>query len=178
MSPAWVIRTGRMVLSPVSWQDLPDLQALKGNPLVFAHMLGGVRSPGQVAEELAQDIAFWPAHGVGMWLARDAPDRSALGLTGIHERPDGRGMGLRFAFRPEMRGRGLAREAAGAALRFAHDQAGLPRVIAVTRDSNFSSRVLLGAIGMRPCGTFERDGHPMLVFESVATPRPPAGAWR
>ena len=173
-----MIRTGRLVLSPVSWQDLPDLQALKGDPLVFGQMLGGVRSPGQVAEELAQDIAFWPAHGLGMWLARDAPDRAALGLTGVHKRPDGRGMGLRFAFRPETRGRGLAREAAGAALRFAHDQAGLRRLVAVTRDSNFSSRVLLGAIGMRPCGTFERDGHPMLVFESVATPRPPAGAWR
>ena len=177
MNPAWVIRTGRMVLSPLGWQDLPDLQALKGDPLVFAHMLGGVRSPGQVAEELAQEVAFWPAHGVGMWLARDAPGQPALGLTGVHERPDGRGMGLRFAFRPEVRGRGLAREAAGAALRFAHDQAGLRRVIAVARDSNFSSRVLLGAIGLRPCDTFERDGHPMLVFESVAT-RPPAGAWR
>ena len=138
MTPAWVIRTGRLLLSPVGWQDLPDLCALKGDPLVFGQMLGGVRSPVQVAEELAQEAAFWPAHGVGMWLAR---------------------------------------EAAGAALRFAHDQAGLRRVVAVTRDSNFSSRVLLGAIGMRPCATFERDGHPMLVFESVAT-RPPAGAWR
>lgn len=177
MNPAWVIRTGRLVLSPVGWQDLPDLRALKGDPRVFGQMLGGVRSPGQVAEELTQEIAFWPTHGVGMWLVRDAPGQAALGLTGVHERPDGRGMALRFAFRPETRGHGLAREAAGAALRFAHDQAGLRRVVAVARDSNFSSRVLLGAIGMRPCGTFERDGHPMLVFESVATP-PPAGAWR
>lgn len=177
MTPAWVIRTGRLLLSPVGWQDLPDLQALKGDPLVFGHMLGGVRSPGQVAEELAQEVRFWPAHGVGMWLARSAPGQAALGLTGVHERPDGRGMALRFAFRPETRGHGLAREAAGAALRFAHDQAGLRRVVAVTRDSNISSRVLLGAIGMRPCGTFDRDGHPMLVFESVAT-QPPADAWR
>ena len=172
-----MIRTGRLVLSPVGWQDLPDLQALKGDPRVFGQMLGGVRSPGQATEELAQEVAFWPAHGVGMWLAREAPGQAALGLTGVHERLDGRGMALRFAFRPEIRGRGLAREAAGAALRFAHDQAGLRRLVAVTRDSNFSSRVLLGAIGMRPCDTFERDGHPMLMFESVATP-PPAGAWR
>lgn len=177
MNPAWVIRTGRLLLSPVGWHDLSDLRALKGDPLVFGQMLGGVRSPGQVAEELAQEVAFWPTHGVGMWLVRDAPGQATLGLTGVHERPDGRGMALRFAFRPETRGRGLAREAAGAALRFAHDRAGLRRVVAVARDSNISSRVLLGAIGMRPCGTFERDGHPMLVFESVAT-RPPAGAWR
>lgn len=177
MNPAWVIRTGRLLLSPVGWQDLPDLRALKGDARVFGQMLGGVRSPGQVAEELPQEVAFWAARGVGMWLVRDAPGHAALGLTGVHERPDGRGMALRFAFRPETRGHGLAREAAGAALRFAHEQGGLDRVVAVVRDSNFASRVLLGAIGMRPCDSFERDGHPMLVFESVAT-RPPAGAWR
>ena len=182
MNPAWVIQTGRLVLSPVGWQDLPDLTALKGDPLVFGQMLGGVRSAPQVAEELAREVAFWAAHGVGMWLARSAPGqpvsgRPALGLTGVHERPDGLGLALRFAFRPEVRGHGLAREAAGAALRFAHGQAGLRRVVAVARDDNFSSRVLLGAIGMRPCGAFDRAGHRMVVFESLATP-PPAASWR
>jgi RimJ/RimL family protein N-acetyltransferase len=176
VNPAWYVRNGRLVLSPVGWQDLADLRALKGDPLVFGHMLGGVRSPGQVAEELAQEVAFWPAHGVGMWLVRELQG-AAIGLTGIHERPDGRGMALRFAFRPEVRGHGLAREAAGAVLRFADYQAGLRRVIAVARETNFASRILLGAIGMRPCGCFDRDGGQMLMFESVATP-PPADAWR
>ena len=165
------------MLTPVGWQDLPDLRALKGDPRTFAHMLGGVRSPGQVAEELVQDLAFWSVHGVGMWLARDVSDNATLGLTGLHERPDGRGIGLRFAFRPETQGHGYGREAAGTALRFAHYQAGLERVIAVARDTNISSRVVLGAIGMRQCGTFDRDGHQMLVFESVVT-RLPADAWR
>ncbi len=176
MNPAWHVRTGRLVLSPVGWQDLPDLRELKGDPRVYGHMLGGVRSPGQVADELAQEVAFWPTHGVGMWLVRDLLG-IAIGLTGIHDRPDGRGMALRFAFRSEVRGHGLGREAAGAALRFAHYQTGLKRVIAVARDSNFASRILLGAIGMRPCGTFDRDGGQLIIFESVATP-PPADAWR
>ncbi len=187
MNPAWRIQTGRLVLSAVTWQDLPDLRALKGDPAVYGQMLGGVRSPGQVAAELAQDLAFWATRGVGMWVVRRAPDRSApdssapdnsaLGLTGLHERPDGRGTALRFAFRPEIRGQGLAREAAGAALRFAHDRAGLRRVVAVTREANIASRTVLGAIGMRACGTFDRDGSQMLLFESLVTPQP-ADAWR
>ena len=176
VNPAWYVRTGRLVLSPVGWQDLADLRELKGNPLVFGHMLGGVRSPGRVADELAQEIAFWPAHGVGMWLTRELTG-AAIGLTGIHDRPDGRGMALRFAFRPEVRGHGLAREAAGAALRFAHYQAGLGRVVAIAQETNLASRILLGAIGMRPCGSFDRDGGQMLMFERVATP-PSADAWR
>ena len=177
MNPAWSIQTGRLVLSPVGWQDLPDLRALKGDPGVYGQMLGGVRSPGQVAAELAEDVSFWAARGVGMWLARHEPGAPALGLTGLHERLDGRGTALRFAFRPEARGHGLAREAAGAALRFAHDRAGLRRVVAVTREANIASRTVLGAIGMRHFETFDRDGSPMWLFESLVRPKPD-DAWR
>lgn len=171
MNPAWVIRTGRLVLTPVAWPDLPDLLALKADPSVYAQMLGGVRGPAQVRDELAAEQAFWAAHGVGMWAARETDGGALLGTTGLHERPDGLGMALRFAFRPEMRGRGLAREAAGAALRFAHDRVGLARVVAVTRETNIASRTLLGAIGMRESGGFLREGHRMLVYESVTLRR-------
>ena len=139
--------------------------ALKGDAAVFGQMLGGVVGPERVRDELAADIAFWGAHGVGIWMVRDAG--AVIGLTGIHDRPDGRGLGLRFAFHPASRGHGYAREAAGAALRFAHDRAGIPRVVAVAREENFGSRTVLGAIGMRWVDTFLRDGHSMLVFESV-----------
>ena len=175
MNPAWVIRTGRLVLTPVAWPDLPDLVALKGDPSVYAQMLGGVRSPAQVRDELAAEQAFWAARGVGMWAAREAGGGALLGTTGLHERPDGLGIALRFAFRPQMRGRGLAREAAGAALRFAHDRAGLPRVVAVTREANIASRTVLGAIGMRENGGFLRDGHRMLVYESALPAQRGAG---
>lgn len=171
MIASWTIQTGRLVLAPVGWQDIADLCALKGDPLVYASMLGGVRSPVQVAVELAEDTAFWAKHGVGMWLARDLGG-AAVGITGLHERPDGRGIGLRFAFRPEVRGRGLAREAAGAALRFAHDRARIPRVIAVARESNIGSRTVLGAIGMRETDWFPRDGDRMLVYESIVRDDP------
>jgi RimJ/RimL family protein N-acetyltransferase len=166
MTPSWTIRTGRLVLNPVGWPDIADLCALKGDPTVYALMLGGVRSPVQVALELTEDTTFWARHGVGMWMARDLTGQ-ALGLTGIHERPDGRGIALRFAFRPEVRGRGLAREAAGAALRFAHDRARLARVVAVARESNISSRTVLGAIGMRRCDAFMRGGERVLIYESL-----------
>lgn len=168
MNPAWVVRTGRLVLAPVGWTDLPDLIALKGDASVYAQMLGGVCGPARVRDELAAEQAFWAARGVGMWAVREAEGAALVGLTGLHERPDGLGVALRFAFRPEKRGRGLAREAAGAALRFAHDRAGLARVVAVTRETNLSARTVVGAIGMRWYAEFMRGGERMLVFESVA----------
>ena len=125
VNPAWVVRTGRLVLTPVGWPDLADLIALKGDPSAYAQMLGGVCSPARVHDELAADQAFWARRGVGMWAVRGVDDPALIGLTGLHDRPDGLGVALRFAFRPETRGRGVGREAASAALRFAHERARL-----------------------------------------------------
>lgn len=153
------------MLQPVGAADLPDLLALKASPLVYGQMLGGVRSPWQTVQELAEDRLYWAMQGIGMFAVREG--RVFQGTTGIHERPDGRGKALRFAVWPEARGRGLAREAASGALRFAHDQAGIARIVAVARGDNFGSRMVLGSIGMRECDAFLRDGHIMLVYESV-----------
>ena len=102
-----------------------------------------------------------------------------VGITGLERRPDGRGVALRFALWPEAQGHGLAREAASAALRFGHDQAGLDRIVAVARESNFASRMVLGGIGMTECDGFVQQGHHMVMYESVVSPpAPPADASR
>ncbi len=171
MGPAWTIRTARLVLTPVTWNDLRDLQALKADPRVFAIMLGGVRTPVQAAEELAEDIAFWAARGCGMWAVRDPGTGGFQGITGFMQRPDGRGIALRFAFWPQARGRGLAREASGAALQFGHERAGLGRIVAVAREDNIASRTVLGGIGMRECESFVQQGRLMLLYISTRSPR-------
>jgi RimJ/RimL family protein N-acetyltransferase len=161
----WTLRTARLVLRPVSAVDLPHLIRLKADPAVFGQMLGGVQSPWQVADELAADMMDWGTRGVGMFAVLEGA--KFQGMTGIQARPDGRGLALRFAVWPEARGRGIAREAAGAALRFAHDRAGLARVIGVARADNFGSRMVLGSIGMTESDAFMRDGHIMVVYESL-----------
>lgn len=167
MSPIWTIRTARLTLAPVSLADLADLQAIKADPRVFAIMLGGVRNQTQTTEEMAEDIAFWGARGYGLWTIREADTGRFQGITGFMDRADGRGVALRFALWPESRGRGLAREAAGAALQFGHERAGLKRIVAIAREDNFASRTVLGAIGMHEAGHFTQNGYPMLLYESV-----------
>ena len=164
------LHTGRLLLTPFRPQDLPELVAFKADPRVWATMLGGVRSPRQTAEELAGELAFWASHDVGMWTARNA-EGALLGVTGLHERPDARGIALRIAFDPAVQGRGLAREAAAAVLRDGHDRAGLTRIVAVVRDANIASRTVLGGIGMRAVTEFIQAGHTMLLFESTRATR-------
>ena len=167
MIPFRTLRTPRLVLTPVGGADLSDLRAIKADPRVFAIMLGGVRNAAQTGDDLARDVIAWGAKGYGIWAVRDLADHRFLGITGLEDRSDQRGVALRFAFWPDVHGRGVAREAAGAALRFGHDQCGLRRIVAVARETNFASRTVLGAIGMVPCEEFVQDHHTMIMFESV-----------
>ena len=171
MNPSFQIQTGRLVLRPVGWADLADLTTLKGDPRAYAVMLGGVRAPARVAEELAEEIASWAQHGYGIWAVRTRDDGRFVGITGLQERADGRGVAMRFALMPDEQGQGFASEAAGAALRFGHDRAGLARIVAAAREDNFASRTVLGAVGMTPCERFVRDGVTLILFESVRPPQ-------
>ena len=166
VSSAWVLETARLRMTPVGYRDLPDLIRLKGDPRAYALMLGGVRPPVQVAEELAQNIRDWGQYRYGMWTVR-ARRGKFLGITALMHRPDQRGVALRFAFYPEARGLGLAREAALAALIYAHDSAGLERVVAVAREDNSSSRQVLSSIGMSHISEFYRDGNLLFVYQST-----------
>lgn len=169
MNPAWVMRTGRLLLTPVGGEDLPDLRAITGDAQVFAVMLGGVRDAAQTADDLARHVVAWGQYRFGIWAIREPSDRNRfVGITGLEHRPDGRGVGLRFALWPDAQGRGLAREAAWAALRFGHENAGLERIVAVARESNFASRTLLGGIGMRQVEKFTQRGFAMVLFESLS----------
>ena len=166
MNPLWVLRTARLVLTPVGGADLPDLRAIKADPRVFAIMLGGVRSPQQTGGGAGRRRCRTGAPTASV-RGRSASAGRFLGVTGLERRPDGRGVALRFALWPEAQGRGLAREAAAAALRFGHRQARLPRIVAVAREQNFASRMVLGGIGMTACDSFIQSGYRMVIYESV-----------
>ena len=167
MSPFWSVRTARLLLTPVSGGDLPDLIALKADPRVLRrHAWRCAYGRPRTVDELAQDVACWGANGWGMWTVRARDDGGFVGLTGFMHRPDGRGVALRFALWPEAQGQGLAREAAGAALRYGHEQAALARIVAVARATNLASRMVLGGIGMVEAETFEQGGYPMVLYES------------
>ena len=160
-----VVRTERLLLLPVGWENLPELTQLKGDERVFAIMLHGVRSPERTREEMEDDIDFWTVRGYGTWCIHRQEDESFLGIVGLMERPDGRGVALRFALWPECRGHGYAREAARAALNFGH-RAGLERIIAVARETNEGSRSVLAGIGMHEADVFLHRGDRMVVYES------------
>ncbi|WP_376089517.1 GNAT family N-acetyltransferase [Roseomonas sp. CCTCC AB2023176] len=164
---ARIVRTDRLTLLPVGREYLPDLVRLKGDERVFGSMLHGVRTPTRTREELEDDIDFWAVRGYGTWTVHVTESGEFLGIVGLMERPDGRGVALRYALWPECRGKGFAREAAAAALRFGH-AAGVARIVGIARETNGSSRAVMRDIGMTECGEFRNGSHRMVIYESLA----------
>ena len=161
------IATARLSLLPPGPEHLPDLIRLKADERVFGLMLHGVRTPERAREELEDDVEFWTVRGYGTWSVFERATGDFLGIAGLMERPDGRGVALRFALWPECRGKGYAREAAAASLAFGHGPGGLRRIIGVAWVENLASRAVLRDIGMRECDAFTHRGRRMLVHESV-----------
>ncbi|WP_246522607.1 GNAT family N-acetyltransferase [Neoroseomonas terrae] len=164
-----IVTTDRLMMIPPGKENLPDLIRLKADEGAFGLMLHGIRAAERTAEELEDDIDFWEVRGYGTWCVFERETGNFLGICGLMERPDGRGVALRYALWPQSRGKGYAREAARAALDFGH-AAGLPRIIAVARFTNHASRAVMQDIGMTAAGDFRHKGHEMLVYESVASP--------
>ncbi len=161
-----VITTARLSLLPPAPEQLPDLIRLKADERVFGFMLHGTRSAERTRDELEDDMEFWAVRGYGIWSVFERGNGEFLGICGLMERPDGRGVALRYALWPECRGKGYAREAARAALDFGH-AAGLQRIIAVAREANEASCEVMEDIGMRPASGFARKGEAMVVYESL-----------
>lgn len=161
------IATERLSLVPPGPEHLHDLVRLKGDERVLALMLHGVRTPERTALELADDIEFWRVRGYGIWCVHLKGSGEFLGIAGLMERSDGRGVALRYALWPEVRGQGYAREAARAALEFGH-KAGLKRIIAVAWVENLASRAVLSDIGMQECDAFLHQGKRMIGYESLS----------
>lgn len=141
--------TERLTFRPWGPDDLSLAQGLWGDPQVTA-LIGGPFDAAQVAARLAREHEHLARHGVQYWpvFLRDGGDHvGCCGLTPY--RLEEELFELGFHLRPAFWGRGLAREAAGAAIAHAFEARGLRALYAGHHPENAASRRLLEGLGFR-----------------------------
>jgi [ribosomal protein S5]-alanine N-acetyltransferase len=92
-------------------------------------------------------LAMYATHGFGLWMVERLHDEMALGMCGLIKRDTLEDVDIGFAFFPQFGGQGYALEAAGAALNYARDDAGLQQLLAITSPDNSHSIALLEKLG-------------------------------
>jgi RimJ/RimL family protein N-acetyltransferase len=150
------LRTARLILRPPVADDLPWILEYINTPAVMRHLGGHIRSPEEVAERLAADIAAFAGGAYRQWTVRLAADERRIGRCGLFRvRSEAAPGGLRgqseigWSLAEDAWGRGYATEAARAVLDHAFDTLAPAEVFSQTSDSNARSTRMMHRLGFR-----------------------------
>ena len=160
--------TPRLLLRRWRAQDLPPLAAMHRDPEVMRCLPGPLSSAD--SEAFARCCQqFLQHHGWGTWAVESRADGAFVGVVGLAPIPPGfepaDGVEMRWRLARRFWGRGLATEAARAALRVAFERLALHAVQAFTASCNLRSQAVMLRLGMRRVAEFDHPrlavGHPL-----------------
>jgi RimJ/RimL family protein N-acetyltransferase len=177
MAGAVTVTTPRLRLRPVTAHDAAALHALWSLPDVRRFLWNDVMpSPAHVRAACRTSRASW-RRGWGLWIMEHAgEDGGSPGFCGFRTAAWERAVELVYALDPAAWGRGLATEAAGAALAYVFGEGILPRVVAAVDVPNEASIRVLRRLGMTEDRRGALDGRDTLFFSRMAEDfAPPPG---
>lgn len=158
------LETTRLKLRRFTPADAPALARLYGDDVVMRYMLSGTGQQsgsglqrGNALERAKSNILnfnqHWDRRGFGVWAVTDRADGHLLGQCGLRYIPELDATELLYLLNKTVWGRGLASEAAAAAVDFAFAVAHLPALIGIVHPKNLASRRVLEKAGL----AFERN---------------------
>lgn len=151
------IETARLRLRPFEETDVPEWARLVyADPDVTRYLPGPDATPLERTQRMFKHFTdHWPQHGYGEWAVTDIETGAFLGQCGLNHIADIQETELDYALAKHAWGRGLATEAANAAVRLAFETAGLTRLIGFVIPEHIASRRVLERLGF----TYECDMH-------------------
>jgi ribosomal-protein-alanine N-acetyltransferase len=168
-SPAQ-LRTERLLLRPWRDGDREPFAAINADPVAMEHF------PSTLTRAESDGFAEWIERQLdrdryGLWAVEIPGEASFVGFVGIvpvgDELPFAPATEVGWRLAREHWGRGIAIEAARAALAFGFEELALEEIVAITTPSNVRSRRVMERLGMRrdAAGDFEHPkvpaGHPL-----------------
>ncbi|WP_162242786.1 MULTISPECIES: GNAT family N-acetyltransferase [Micrococcaceae] len=148
--------TARLVLSPLSTDDIDDVFVVYGDPATWEHLPSGRHTAREQSEALARrHRQSWERAGLGPWAVRisgagadeDLPAGTFIGAGGV-SMTEGGVWNLGYRLTPRSWGRGLATELAEAAVTAAGAALPLVPVTARILSNNRASSVVAQRAGL------------------------------
>jgi len=148
------LKTSRLLIERFNENDAAFIVELLNDP-GWLRFIGDkqVRTLDDARQYLrAGPIAMYEQRGFGLCRVSRSADGVAIGMCGLLKREGLDDIELGFAFLPQGRRRGYAREAAAAITEYGFKALAAPRIVAITNAENAASARVLEGVGMR----FER----------------------
>lgn len=146
-----VLETPRLALRHLTPADAEFIFALTNDP-DWLRFIGdrGIRTMDDARDYIENGpTAMYAEHGFGLYAVELKETGAPIGICGLLRRAWLEDVDVGFAFLPEFRRAGYAREAASNTLTHARETLGLSRVLAIVSPDNRDSIRLLEKLGMR-----------------------------
>ena len=140
--------TPRLVLRAFTASDVDPYVLMMADPEV-TRFLGDGRplDRAEAWRQLALLIGHWELRGFGLWAVEERATQRFIGRIGCYEPEGWPGFEIGYVLVRDAWGRGLAREGAAAALRFAREQLRRDVVISLIRPVNAASIAVARHLG-------------------------------
>jgi RimJ/RimL family protein N-acetyltransferase len=146
--------TDRLVARPAAPADATALLAVYDDADSVRFLYGGGEPPGRadIAHTVEVDAAHWRAHGYGRWVWFERAGGALVARCGpkLALLAGGPEVEIHWSVRADRRGRGLAVDAAAAAIAACFDGLGIDSVNALTHVENAASERVARALGFAP----------------------------
>ncbi len=145
------LRTPRLLLRRWRPSDREPFARINSDPVVMEHFPG--LQSAQVSDEMVDHFEqAFERHGFGPWVVEVPGEMQFAGFVGLMpvgpDIPFAPAIEVGWRLTPAAWGRGIAHEAAVAALGFGFGRAGLEEIVAMTTVGNERSRRLMERLGM------------------------------
>lgn len=154
-----ILETERLILDGWQMSDWTAFRPIATDPEVMRYITGGVPwTDDQIRTFVDRQVKLHAERGFCRWKLLFKDNRELVGFCGVGFWRDEPEPEIGWWLAPRYWGRGLATEAAQAALRDAFDRVRLDRIVSIARPENAASIRIMNKLGMKLEGEFENDG--------------------
>ena len=172
-----ILETDRLVLSTWQPSDWLALRPIASDVEVMRYITGGVPwTDERIQLFVNRQVELFVERGFCRWKLLLKPTQAMIGFCGVGYWREGPELEIGWWLAPAYWGRGLATEAARAALHDALERVGLHRIISIARPENAASLRIMEKLGLKPEGKFEKEGVRLVRYsidrpQTYTTPR-------
>jgi len=160
-----MLETNRLHLSTWEYEDWTQFRELATDPEVMRYITGGAPWTDEKIRSFVDiQIETYGARGFCRWKLLTKSGRHFIGFCGANVWRDSPDPEIGWWLKRAYWGRGLATEAASAALRDLFERVRLDRVISVAMPANLASTNVMRKLGLAFDGEFENQGTPLVRY--------------
>lgn len=161
-----ICETERLVIRPLSLNDVPELTQILSDPAVMKHSVRGVRDEAATREFIEWCMACYDSYGVGPWALIGKENSALIGFCGVSpemfadvEEPN---LGYRLA--TKCWNRGLASEAAKGILSYVFAQTQYESVVVIIEPEHVASLRVAEKAGFSDFATLDFHDRPVRLY--------------